>query len=456
MIPIPIKPNKRKVKGYYKVFFKSKTKDIIKVWNFLDALINKLGNPFKKKTTGRPPKFKDMRIYTKICILIGYFDFTIDEVAGFLPLLAKQSLDRSNIDRWFQRMNIEYIERTSEFLNKKLEDMFDYGEYIVDATKYAATEYHEAFHKGETTYELDLIGLHILVNYFFKEGFVSIVKFHVSDGWSHESPIFREKLLSKVNLKPHRRIHGDKGFASEENFEMLFEKDVIPNICQKDGAKGKFWTKKAKKLYNNNLRKQIRGLVETVFGGMQTETNNRVRFKLDKTRKLYVGIVLDMDYIIYKEPSQLHTRLERNEIRKLSMEAKKKFTTLRAKLKAKAPKRMENQNYFKKFCYIFSDRYVGYATNGVASYWVEGLSLLLKTEHDEEDSNAMDQDDMTMDVKDVERINVKKDMLLMHKDGNLLVQKTQIGLRAYWQTSKTPKFDQKSGEIRIKVKEAES
>ena len=71
---------------------------------------------------------------------------------------------------------------------------------------------------------------------------------------------------------------------------MLFEKDVVPNICQKEGAKGKFWTKKAKKLYNNDLRKQIRGLVETVFGGMQTETNNRVRFKLDKTRKLYVGI----------------------------------------------------------------------------------------------------------------------------------------------------------------------
>ena len=290
VIPIPKRISKRKRKEYYKVFFRAKTKDLIKVWNFLDELIDELDNPFKRKRTGRPPKFKDMRIYAKICILIGYFDYTLDEVAGCLPILANGSLDRSNIDRWFQRMDIYYIERASELLNNKLEYMFDHGEYIVDATKFASTEYHETFHKGEITYELDLVGLHILVNYFVKEGFISIVKFHVSDGWSNESPIFREKILSKTKLKPNRRLHGDKGFAAEETFEMLFEKELIPNICHKENTKRGFWTKKAKKLYNNNLRKQIRGLVETVFGGMQTETDNKVRFKLDNTKKLYVSI----------------------------------------------------------------------------------------------------------------------------------------------------------------------
>ena len=290
VIAIPKKPNKKKRVGYYKVYFKSKHKDLVKVWKFLDNLIDELGCPLKKKETGRPPKFKDMGVYTKICILIGYFDFTLDEVAGFLPLLTKESLDRSNIDRWFQRMNQDYIHKASEYLNNKLENMFDYGEYITDATKYSTNEYQEVLHKGERTFELILVGLHIIVNYFFKEGFISIVKFYVSDGWSNESPIFREKILSKTKLKPNRRLHGDKGFAAEETFEMLFERELIPNICHKDNTKRGFWTKKAKKLYNNNLRKQIRGLVETVFGGMQTETDNRIRFKLNKTRKLYVSI----------------------------------------------------------------------------------------------------------------------------------------------------------------------
>jgi hypothetical protein len=103
VITIPKRNSKKKRKDYYKVFFKAKTKDLIKVWNFLDKLIDELGIPFKRKGIGRPPKFKDIKVYVKICILIGYFDRTLDEVAGYLPILANGSLDRSNIDRWFQQ-----------------------------------------------------------------------------------------------------------------------------------------------------------------------------------------------------------------------------------------------------------------------------------------------------------------------------------------------------------------
>lgn len=39
-----------------------------------------------------------MKVYAKFCILIGYFDYTLDEVAGHLPILTDDSLDRSNID----------------------------------------------------------------------------------------------------------------------------------------------------------------------------------------------------------------------------------------------------------------------------------------------------------------------------------------------------------------------
>lgn len=290
MIAIPKRNSKKKRSGYYKVYFRVRTKNLVKVWNFLDELINELGCPFETKVTGRPPKFEDLRVYVKICILIGYFDLTIDEIAGYLPLLADDSLDRSNVDRWFQRMDYSYIERAAAWLDKQLEFMFGHGEYIVDATKYTTTEYHEVPHKGKMTFKLVLIGLHILVTCFFKEGFISIKKFFVSDGWDHESPIFREKILPHVKTKPNTRLHGDKAFAAEENFEEIFEKELIPNISQKDNAKGGFWSKKAKKAYDDNLRKAIRGMVEVVFGGMETETGNKIRFKLRKTRKLYVAI----------------------------------------------------------------------------------------------------------------------------------------------------------------------
>lgn len=262
-----------------------------KVWNFLDEVIDELGNPFTPKGTGRPPKFaENMRIYTKICIFISFFDYTLDEIAGLLPLLTGKSLDRSNVDRWFQRFPEIFAHKASKFLHKKMEKMFNYGDYIVDATKITTTEYEEVEIKGIPTWKLLLYGLHIIIQYFLKEGFLSIVCFEVADGRSHEAPIFREKLIPKAEFQKNRRMFGDKGFPSEDTFEELFKRKLIPQLCQKETTEKGFWTKKAQKLYNNNLRKQIRGLVEAVFGGMETETGNRTRFKLDTTRKNYIAL----------------------------------------------------------------------------------------------------------------------------------------------------------------------
>lgn len=231
-----------------------------------------------------------MRIYTKFCILLSYFDFKIDELAGLLPFLAGDNLNRSNIDRWFQRFPEEFAHRANSLLHQKLESMLDYGDYITDATKIATTEYEQVEHKAGVTWKLIVMGLHILIQYFFVPGLLSIVCFEVTDGKKHEAPIFREKVLPKAKLQKNRRVFADKGFPSEKTFEELFKRELKPMICHKETTKKGFWTKKAQKLYNNNLRKQIRGLVEAVFGGMETETGNKTRFRLPKTRRNYIAL----------------------------------------------------------------------------------------------------------------------------------------------------------------------
>ncbi len=45
-------------------------------------------------------------------------------------------------------------------------------------------------------------------------------------------------------------------------------------------------------------------------------------------RKLDVAVVMEMDGILFKEPSYLHTRFERHEVRALSQEALRQFTTI--------------------------------------------------------------------------------------------------------------------------------
>ena len=133
------------------------------MWDFLDELIDEIGNPFSKKKIGRPPKFSEnMRVYTKISILISYFDYTLDEIAGLLPFLAGKSLDRSNIDRWFQRFPEEFAHKANTLLHAKIESMFDYGDYIVDSTKISTTEYEQITYQGVDMWKLIVMALRIL------------------------------------------------------------------------------------------------------------------------------------------------------------------------------------------------------------------------------------------------------------------------------------------------------
>ena len=286
---MPKYPNKKKRKHYWKRYFRANIKNYRKVWNFLDELIKEKGVAFRNKRRGRKPKHS-LAIYTKLCIFIGYFHLTIDEAAGLLDLLENKTLDRSNVDRWFIRFNKEYARVITNWLHNKIEAMFPAGDYITDGTKITTDRYKKKLVKGEETYVLRLMGLCILVMYFASVGMVSIVNFHTMTGDAHESPPFRNYLLERVKLRKRKRVHGDKGFDAEENFEKIYEKGLIPNIVPKEGSKKGFYRHKARKDYSDKLRKAIRGLVEVVFGGMETETNNRVRFRKDRARKNYIAL----------------------------------------------------------------------------------------------------------------------------------------------------------------------
>ena len=58
----------------------------------------------------------------------------------------------------------------------------------------------------------------------------------------------------------------DKAYDDEATFEKEFEKGVIPNTVPKENSKKGFWRKKARWVYDNELRKMFRGLVEGLFG----------------------------------------------------------------------------------------------------------------------------------------------------------------------------------------------
>src|SRR3990167_5527896 len=180
-------PNKKKRKGYWKTYDRARIKDFRKIWNFLLEIIKKLGNPFPKKDNrGRKPKL-ERDYYAAICILLAYFDLSLRDMEGEVPLLTNETLDHSTIDWWFEKLDEEYIKKAAKFLHRKIKKMFKKGEYIADSTKIVTTRYQHVFHKGKQTIELLCLKLHLIVMDFATSGMLSIEGIFVSHGDAHDA-----------------------------------------------------------------------------------------------------------------------------------------------------------------------------------------------------------------------------------------------------------------------------
>lgn len=128
--------------------------------------------------------------------------------------------------------------------------------------------------------------------YFITAGIICIKNAYPSHGDANDNPILREQLLENVKLRKNRRLHADKGYDSEENIRKCLELGLVPNIIEKEkGSNSIFRTLYRKNIYDDEARKKNRGLVEGVFGGTTTDTDNRTRFVKDRCRKTYLALV---------------------------------------------------------------------------------------------------------------------------------------------------------------------
>ena len=250
-------PNKLKRKGYWKIYDRARIKDFRKIWDFLLGIVKKLGNPFPKKDNrGRKPKLK-RDFYATFCIILAYFDLSLRDMEGEVPLLTNETLDHSTIDWWFEKLDEEYIKKAAKFLHRKIKKMFNKGEYITDSTKITTTRYAKILHKGQETIELVCLKLHLIIMYFATAGILSIESIYVTHGDAHDSPVFREELVPQAQFQREKRIHGDKAYFAEENIVSCEELDIKTNFVPKDNIKHGLILKRAIEEYDNEARKRF-------------------------------------------------------------------------------------------------------------------------------------------------------------------------------------------------------
>jgi hypothetical protein len=284
-------PNKLKRKGYWKTYDRARIKDFRKVWDFSLRIVKKLGNPFPKKDKrGAKPKF-DRDFYAVFCIIMAYFDLSLRDMEGEIPLLVGSALDHSTLEWWFEKLDEEYIKSAAKILHRKIKKMFKKAEYITDSTKITTTRYAKILHKGQITIELLCLKLHLIIMYFATAGILSIESIYITHGDAHDSPIFREELVPQAQFQKDKRIHGDKAYFAEENIVACEKKFLNSNFVPKDNIKHGLILKRAIKEYDGEARKKFRGMIEGLFGGTATENGNKTRFVKDRCRKTHIALM---------------------------------------------------------------------------------------------------------------------------------------------------------------------
>lgn len=286
-------PNKRKRRGYWRRYEKADIKNHRKVWDILDEIVDELGVPFKIPRRGTKPKL-ERRVYAKAIVYLVYFDVRFREMESELHRFEGDSIHFTNIDRWFMKADDEWVRLATQMLHERIEIMFRKGCYITDSSNVTTTQYFETTRLdsgGNRIIELLTLKLHILIVYFMTVGIVSIANLHVTHGDANDSPIMNENLLENVRIRKGRMNHADKAYWSKENIKKNREKGLQPNIVPKEGFEHGLTLKTAVKEYDDESRKQNRGIVEGVFGGLTTHQGMKTRFRLDRTRKTHMALL---------------------------------------------------------------------------------------------------------------------------------------------------------------------
>lgn len=280
------KPKSRKKrKGYWKNYEKAPIKDYREVWKVAKETVQEEEIPLKQKERGRKPQL-ELWEYVCIAVLYVYFDDPFRETERLYSVLSGKTLDHSNIIRWFGKLNPQYIDQLVFRIHMKTIEQNSQGDYMADSSGVTCDRYQTTLYRGEKTSELIHWKLHIFAQYLFVLGFVSILSVWGTHGDCNDSPVFRNHLLKPKRVKRGRRCHADKGYFGKENIKKTRFAGLIPNFVPKEIDYTDATLKRAIRTYDNEARKKNRGLVETPFGGLETEMDMKIRCRKPHHRNI--------------------------------------------------------------------------------------------------------------------------------------------------------------------------
>jgi len=133
---------------------------------------------------------------------------------------------------------------------------------------------------------------HVLAQYIFTLGLVSIVSVFASNKEVNDSPQLRNNLLHEGKIYKDKRVHADKGYFGKENIMRCKELGLKPNIVPKEQEYSDRYLKRyMRNDYDIESRKSNRELIEEIFGGLEMEMGMKVRCRKSEHRNIFLSLL---------------------------------------------------------------------------------------------------------------------------------------------------------------------
>lgn len=286
------KKHKRR-EGYWQLYDLASARELSAAIGELARLVDQQGDPWPKSKRGRPPVHspRKMTVICILCVILGISYRNMQSLLNMLKLPWQEPVpDHSTIHDAFKRIPEEYLKSLLQKTADLCIDESGWKRGIVapDSTGVLTDRCETVELKMKKTRKRIIVKLHVIAILDYN----IILTAKVTSKYAGDSPTFRQ-LFKPLPQMEGSVLDGDKGYDSDANCRLAYEKHMKPNIKQRETEgtnKGLRFRKKAAEEFDEVLY-HWRGLVEGIFGAQEVENGLLTRCRLRRRQRKW-GLAL--------------------------------------------------------------------------------------------------------------------------------------------------------------------
>jgi hypothetical protein len=272
-----------KTKGYWRIYdLRYKKYDLRTTYTLILSITNMLNRPSTEgRKVGRVSALP-YNEYVVVLILKHIYKLSLRDLETLSNTLHNKHIDHSTYGKAFKRMDNEFLSNLLTFTYTIIDNLLTQPSnklYMADSTGVSINRlYNECIHGGKRTKRLVHDKLHVLASYYPEQGYIPIISARWGGGYSSDSANLLE-MVKQIDFLDNEYLLADGGYDCCELFEYLLQHNITPIVKTKE-FKWKYHISKVRKTIKSMFNKdwyRLRGIVESIFGGLETKN----RLKLD-------------------------------------------------------------------------------------------------------------------------------------------------------------------------------